>query len=332
MNALVHHETRQLATVTQYTFEEKERAAQVIAQSGLFGVKNAVQALALMLVAEAEGEHPASVAQDYDIIQGKGTRKTHSVLARFQAMGGKVEWHELNHTRAEATFSHPKGGSLRLDWTIEQAKQAGLTGKDNWKGYARAMLRARLIAEGVRAVYPAAIGGWQVPEEAMGPQLDAGERHMGSADVVQPGASTAGMQSAGAATEVVHYDQAEFDKNFPAWEKAIKNGLDPETCIKKVQTKAPLTDEQKKKIRAAKPAAEPAAPAAAASPAPGADPDPFTPPTYAEVAGKLHGAVKAKNRDDFFAAGDLIKAVQDEQQRGELQRFFDELEANFAKE
>lgn len=185
MNALVQHEARAIGAPV-HSFEDMERMANVLAQSGLFGVKNATQALALMLVSQAEGEHPMSVAGDYDIIQGKGTRKTHSVLARFQAMGGKVEWHELSHTRAEATFSHPKGGSLRIDWTIEQAKQAGLTGKDNWKGYARAMLRARLIAEGVRAVYPAAIGGWQVPEEAMGPQLDAPptEKHMGAADVV----------------------------------------------------------------------------------------------------------------------------------------------------
>jgi hypothetical protein len=217
MNALVQHEARALGAA--HSFDDMDRMADVLAQSGLFGVKNKTQALALMLVAQAEGEHPMSVAGDYDIIQGKGTRKTHSVLARFQAMGGKVEWHELSHTRAEATFSHPKGGALRLDWTIEQAKQAKLTGKDNWGSYARAMLRARLIAEGVRAVYPAAIGGWQVPEEAMGPQMDDGTaspaptvKHMGAADVVDPPAPQQDARPP--------FPQEDFDRNLPVWTKA----------------------------------------------------------------------------------------------------------------
>mgnify|MGYP000196264106 CR=1 FL=1 len=166
-------------------YPEVQSMASAMAKSGLFGMKTPDQALALMLVAQAEGQHPATIAQDYDIIQGKGTRKTHSVLARFQAMGGKVEWHELTHTRADATFSHPKGGALRLDWTIEQARQAGLTAKDNWKSYSRAMLRARLIAEGVRAVYPGAIGGLLVAEEAQDMPRQP-ERAMGAVEVVTP--------------------------------------------------------------------------------------------------------------------------------------------------
>ena len=143
-----------------------ERMAQAVAASGLFGLKAPQQALALMLVAQAEGLHPATVAQDYDIIQGRAARKTHSVLARFQAAGGSVQWHELTDQIAEATFSHPAGGSLRMAWTFAQAQKAGLTNKDNWRNYPRAMLRARCIAEGVRAVYPAAIGGSLVAEEA----------------------------------------------------------------------------------------------------------------------------------------------------------------------
>ena len=145
---------------------DMQTMAAALAQSGLFGVKNTTQALALMLVAQAEGQHPATIAQDYDLIQGRAARKTHSVLARFQQAGGSVQWHELTDTKASATFSHPQGGSLRMDWTFDQAKKAGLTGKDNWKNYPRAMLRARCIAEGVRAVYPGAIGGMLVAEEA----------------------------------------------------------------------------------------------------------------------------------------------------------------------
>lgn len=166
-------------------FNDVQQMGAAIAKSGLFGMKSAEQAVALMLVAQAEGQHPATIAQDYDIIQGRAARKTHSVLARFQAAGGRVEWHTLTEQKASATFSHPQGGSLLIDWTIEQAKRAGLAGKDNWKNYPRAMLRARCIAEGVRAVYPGAIGGALIAEEAMDLPAPPAVKQMGSAEQVQ---------------------------------------------------------------------------------------------------------------------------------------------------
>jgi hypothetical protein len=167
-------------------FDQVQSMAKAMAGSGLFGMKTTEQALALMLVAQAEGQHPATIAQDYDIIQGRAARKTHSVLARFQQAGGKVEWHELTDSKADATFSHQQGGALRMTWTIDQARKANLTNKDNWKNYPRAMLRARCIAEGVRAVYPAAIGGLLVSEEASDlPVQSAAPKHMGAAEVVQ---------------------------------------------------------------------------------------------------------------------------------------------------
>lgn len=165
------------ALVPFVPFADLQQMGVALAKSGLFGMKSPEQAIALMLVAQAEGQHPATIAQDYDIIQGKATRKTHSVLARFQQGGGSVAWHSLTAEVADATFSHPQGGSLRMVWTIEQARKAGLAGKDNWKNYPRAMLRARCIAEGVRAVYPAAIGGMLVAEEAQ--DLPA-PKHMGA--------------------------------------------------------------------------------------------------------------------------------------------------------
>jgi hypothetical protein len=156
-----------------YSLNDMQIMAESIARSGLFGMKTPDQALALMLVAQAEGMHPATVTQDYDIIQGKGCRKSHSVMARFQKAGGTVQWHELTDTIADATFSHPSGGSLRMSWTLKMAQDAKLTGKDNWKNYPRAMLRARVIAEAIRAVYPAALGGMLLAEEAQDLPPDA---------------------------------------------------------------------------------------------------------------------------------------------------------------
>lgn len=160
---ITQYQPPQQAAMVSYA--DMEKMAACMANSGLFGVKNPVQALALMLIAQAEGMHPATAARDYHVIQGRPSLKADAMLARFQAAGGKVEWHEYTETVCAATFSHPAGGSVEIEWTIEMAKKASLTGKDVWKQYPRAMLRARVISEGIRTVYPGVLAGMYTPEE-----------------------------------------------------------------------------------------------------------------------------------------------------------------------
>lgn len=155
MNAIVAH--------TQ-PVSDLERMAKAFAASKLFGVQNLDQALALMLVAQSEGRHPASAAQDYHIISGRPAKKADAMLRDFLSAGGKVEWHTLTDDCADATFSHPAGGSARIDWTLKRAQAAGLA-TPMWKKYPRQMLRSRVVSEGVRTVCPGATSGMYVPEE-----------------------------------------------------------------------------------------------------------------------------------------------------------------------
>jgi hypothetical protein len=148
------------------TLADIERMAFSVAKSGLFpGMKTQEQAMALMLLAHAEGMHPAIAARDYDVIQGRPAKKAEAMMRDFMRSGGSIEWHELSDTVAEATFSHPQGGKLRLRWDMDRAGKAGLGGKPMWKQWPRQMLRARLISEGVRTVFPLATSGLYVPEE-----------------------------------------------------------------------------------------------------------------------------------------------------------------------
>lgn len=142
-----------------------ERMAAALANSKLFGITNVDQALALMLVAQAEGLHPATAARDYHIIQGRPALKADAMLARYLNSGGKVEWHEHTDLKVTATFTHPAGGALKIEWDMERAKKAGLGGKDMWAKYPRQMLRARVISEGIRATNPAVAVGVYTPEE-----------------------------------------------------------------------------------------------------------------------------------------------------------------------
>jgi hypothetical protein len=142
-----------------------ERMARAVASSKLFGVKSAEEALALMLIAQAEGRHPASAANDYNIIQGRPAKKADAMLRDFLSAGGKVQWLALDDKRAEATFSHPAGGTVTIGWDMQRAKAAGLGGKDMWAKYPRQMLRSRVVSEGIRTVFPGATSGMYVPEE-----------------------------------------------------------------------------------------------------------------------------------------------------------------------
>lgn len=139
--------------------------AAAVAKSGLFGVKTPEQAMTLMLISQAEGRHPALAARDYDIIQNKPAKKAEAMLRDFLYEGGKVEWHKLDDTIADATFSHPSGGTVRIEWTMKRAVSAGLGGRDMWKKYPRQMLRSRTVSEGIRTVCPMATSGMYVPEE-----------------------------------------------------------------------------------------------------------------------------------------------------------------------
>jgi hypothetical protein len=142
--------------------------AESIVKSGFYGFKTKEQVMAVMLVAQAEGKHPATVVQEYDIIQGRPALKSQALLARFQMSGGKVEWQEVSAKRCCGTFTHPQGGSLTIEWTIDMARQAGLVREGSgWTKYPEDMLTARVISRAVRKVFPGCILGHYAVEEVM---------------------------------------------------------------------------------------------------------------------------------------------------------------------
>lgn len=146
-------------------FDQLKAMAQALGAKKLFG-KSADELLPLMLIAQAEGLHPATAAQEYDIIQGKPAINSRAALARFQRSGGKIGWITRTDKEASARFEHPSCiGAVEITWTMERARQANLTGKTNWRQYPAQMLSARVVAEGVRACYPACLSGLYTVEE-----------------------------------------------------------------------------------------------------------------------------------------------------------------------
>lgn len=158
-------------------FNDVERMAKAMASSGLFGFNRPEQALAMMLIAQAEGLHPAIAARDYHIINGKPTLKADAMLARFMSSGGKVEWLELTEEVVSARFTHPSGGSAVITWDMAMAKRAGLD-TPTWKKYPRQMLRSRVVSEGVRTVNPGSVVGVYTEDEVVNMEvIEAVEAH-----------------------------------------------------------------------------------------------------------------------------------------------------------
>lgn len=143
-------------------FDQIQAMATVVAKAGSFGFKTQEQAAALMLVAQADGLHPAKAATHYHIINGRPSLTADAMLARFQQAGGRVNWDAYSDESVTGTFSHAQGGSVTITWTIARAKKAGV---GNLEKFPAAMLRARCISEGVRTVYPGVIVGMYTPEE-----------------------------------------------------------------------------------------------------------------------------------------------------------------------
>lgn len=150
------------------TMDDMQKAAVSLVKSKLFGFDTVDQAMAVMMIAQAEGRHPALAARDYHVIQGRPALKADAMLARFQQEGGIVEWSEYTEDKVTGLFSHPKScpKPVAITWTMEMAKRIGLANKDNWRKYQRQMLRSRVISEGVRTVHPGiAVGVYTIEEE-----------------------------------------------------------------------------------------------------------------------------------------------------------------------
>ena len=168
-----------ISTIAQpMPLQDMQTLAVAIAKSNLFGIKTPEQALVLMAIAQAEGRHPVEAARDYDIINGKPAKRAEAMMRDFIQAGGKCEWHALTDTLADATFTHPQTGSVRIDWDMKRAMTA-FGKKDMYTKFPRQMLRSRVVSEGVRTLWPLATSGMYIPEEQAdipahnGPTIDA---------------------------------------------------------------------------------------------------------------------------------------------------------------
>ena len=159
--------TAGLAAITPRSLQDVELLAHKAHRSGMYGVKSPEDAFMRIATGLELGLSASQALRGIHVFSGKPTLAADTMLAVCQRSPLCETFACIESTAAKATYVAKRAGQpeTRLSWTIEEAKSANLLGKDNWKAYPAAMLRARCIAALSRMVFPDLLLGMYTPEE-----------------------------------------------------------------------------------------------------------------------------------------------------------------------
>ena len=129
------------------------------------------QAVAIILTGRELGIGTMQALRSINVIQGKVALSAELMAAKILQCGHKLEWTENSDTKAAVRITRKDGTSHEDSFTMDEAKKAGLLGKDSWAKFPKAMLRARALSLTARAICPDAISGTYTPEE-LGAEVD----------------------------------------------------------------------------------------------------------------------------------------------------------------
>lgn len=123
--------------------------------------------LACVLYGAELGLGPMQSLNSIHVIEGRTAMSPELMRAMVAKHGHRIDVIENSNTVCEVKgIRADTGSSATVRWTMEDAKMAGLAGKNNWKTYPRAMLLARATSELCRIVFPDIIAGLSyTPEE-----------------------------------------------------------------------------------------------------------------------------------------------------------------------
>jgi hypothetical protein len=132
------------------------------------GVDTPEKAIAIMLKGRELGVPPMYALSNISVINGKPTAGAELMLALIYRDHGDDAVRITESTPSCCTVAYRRKGWPRhetFSFTIDDAERADLLGKDNWRHYPSAMLRARCISAVARLAFPDTIGGLYTPEE-----------------------------------------------------------------------------------------------------------------------------------------------------------------------
>lgn len=170
MSDLVKRDARVLVR----DMDDLARVSDILAKSGYFAdARDAAQAGVKVLAGMEMGIGAFSSMAGIHVIKGKPSIGA-GLMAAAVKRSGKYDYRVRKHSSTECVIEFfEQGESCGVsEFTIEDAKQAGLTGNDNWKRAPKNMLFARALSNGVRWYAPDVFDvSTYVPEE-LGAEVD----------------------------------------------------------------------------------------------------------------------------------------------------------------
>ena len=131
------------------------RGASYLVKSGLVpkDINRPEAALFVMLAGRDMGLSPVQSLRSIRIIQGKLELSADVQLGKFHEAGGKSQWLELTDTSVKLKMMAPWMLEPHVsEFTLADAKRAGLLNNPSWTKYPKAMLRSRAITQGLKDV------------------------------------------------------------------------------------------------------------------------------------------------------------------------------------
>lgn len=240
------------------SLEQLDYVAKLIARSDLapkdYRGKPDNVAVAIAMGLEL-GVSPMQAIQGIAVINGRPCVWGDLMLALCRShhscewISERVEYAPDGSVVAAICQAKRKGGEAQeRRFSVDDARRAGLLGKEGpWKSYPARMLAMRARAFCLRDLFADALRGLQSAEE----QADVVEGQFVELPQQQPAQITALARP-----ELQPYPEAKFAANLPTWRAAIDSGKKTaDDIIAMAGSKGVLSDEQKRLIREAAPAA-----------------------------------------------------------------------------
>lgn len=153
----------------------KEQATMAV-KSGLLprAVDSAEKAIVIALKGREIGIPPMQAFSHIHVVDGKPGFSAELQLGLIykNCPGAVVNYIDSDEKKCVIEASRPGHKATRFSFTLEEARQAGLLSKNNWKSYPSAMLRARTISATARAMFPDATMGCSYTPEELGAEVD----------------------------------------------------------------------------------------------------------------------------------------------------------------
>ena len=197
--------------------------------------------LIVLAAASALGIDAFTALYGVHVIEGKPSVSANlaQTLVRRHGHRFRVRWDEDTRTAtASIVRADDPDYTYEVRWTWERAERAGLTGKQVWKAYPEAMLKARAITEVTRDACPEALAGVPVyTDEEISrsdvlplqpPPAGFGEEEVVDGEIVSTPQAEDGPQEPVEAEVVVEAapepETPQDPQDAPSWPSAAKPG------------------------------------------------------------------------------------------------------------